>query len=95
MISLKEFELAQALFECSLFCKTISCDGETNAVRSAACQIVQDWIEQQDLSRKEKFALFDRLSEPGPLAHFVDTVIKKKHFEQVVAWPEEVDARTE
>ena len=95
MESVEEFKLAQALFECSIYCEIISCEGETNAVRSAACQIVQNWIEQQDLSRKEKFDLFDRLSKPGPLAHFVETVIKKKHFEQVVAWPEEVDARTE
>ena len=84
-----EFKLAQALFDCSIYCEMISSDGETNAVKSAVCQFIHNWIESQDLSKKEKFDLFEKLSKPGPVAHFVDAVVKKRHFESVVAWPDE------
>ena len=84
-----EFKLAQALFDCSIYCEIISCDEQTNAVRSAVCQFIHSWIEEQDLPRAEKFILFERLSKPGPVAHFVEAVVKKRHFERVIAWPEE------
>ena len=84
-----EFKLAQALFDCSVYCEIISSNDQTNAVRDAACQFIHNWIEGQDLSRAEKFILFEKLSKPGPVAHFVEAVRKKRHFERVIAWPDE------
>ena len=79
-----EFKLAQALFDCSVYCEIISSKDQPNAVRDAVCDFIQNWLDGQGLSEKEEWDLFEKLSKPGPVAHFVNAVIKKRNFETVV-----------
>ena len=63
-----EFELMQAMWDCSCYVRDLPTREETSAIKRATGRIMSRWIAQQDLSPEEKIKLCDRVTSPGPVA---------------------------
>ena len=67
MEEVTEFELMQAVWDCSRYVEGLPTREETSAIKAVSCQLMMRWIDQQDLSREEKFKLLDEVTKPGPI----------------------------
>ena len=67
MEKVTEFELMQALWDCSCYVRDLPTKEESSAIKGAVTKLLTRWIVQQNLSKEESFELTDRVTEKGPI----------------------------
>ena len=74
-----EFELVQAMWDCSCYVRDLPTREETSAIKAVTARILSRWLVQQDLSNEEKFKLFDQVTESGPVALAAKNALNTKY----------------
>ena len=74
-----EFELMQALWDCSTYVRDLPTKEETRAIKEHTSILLHDWLDQQNLSDKEHSALAARVTRSGPLVQAAQSARKEKH----------------
>jgi len=68
MEKVTEFDLMQALRDCSFYLKASPTKEESEAIDRTVRAMMFDWLEQQVLSDDERIELFQKLVlDPGPV----------------------------
>ncbi len=79
MEKITEFDLMQALCDCSIYVRDLPTKEETRAIKSVVNKLMSTWIEQQDLSKDEKFELLNKVHEPGPVCLAAKKALRIKY----------------
>ena len=79
MEKVTEFELMQALCDCSLYVRDLPTKEESNAIKFVINELMARWIEQQDLSKDKKFELLDKVLKPGPICTAAKKALRTKY----------------
>lgn len=79
MEKVTEFELMQALWNCSWYVKDLPTKEEASAINNAVCQLLTRWIVQQNLPEEEGFELLDRVVEKGPVGKAAEEAYYRRH----------------
>ena len=74
-----EFDLMQALWDCSCYVRDLPTKEETRAIKDVIHRLVSNWIEQQDLSKEERLALFEKVLEPGPVCLAAQKALRSRY----------------
>jgi hypothetical protein len=68
MEKVTEFDLMQALRDCSFYLKVLPTKEESQAIEGVVREMMFNWLEQQDSSDYETIELFKKLVlDPGPV----------------------------
>ena len=73
-----EFDLMQALWDCSIYVRDLPTKEETRAIKEHTSILLHDWLDQQNLSEKEHRALAARVTKSGPLDQAAQNAFKQK-----------------
>ena len=68
MEKVTEFDLMQALWDCSCYVRDLPTKEESQAIRGLVSQIMSNWIDQQGLPDDESIELFKKVIEDGPVS---------------------------
>jgi|TARA_R100000030_G_scaffold57352_1_gene43195 predicted XRE-type DNA-binding protein len=79
MEKVTEFDLMHALWDCSCYVRDLPTKEETRAIKNVINRLVSTWIEQQNLSKEERIALFERVMEPGPLCTAAQKALRSRY----------------
>ena len=79
MEKITEFDLVQALNDCSIYVRDLPTKEETSAIKRVVNELVSKWIEQQDLSNDEKFKLVEKVHKSGPLGKAAKKALRSKY----------------
>lgn len=79
MDKVTEFDLVQALNDCSIYVRDLPTKEEAYAIKSVVSQLVTKWIEQQGLSIDEKFKLVEKVYESGPLCKAAQKALRSRY----------------
>jgi predicted XRE-type DNA-binding protein len=74
-----EFELMQAMWDCSCYVRDLPTREETSAIKAVTCEILGRWIQQQDLPVEEGFKLLERITSHGPVALAAKNALNTKY----------------
>ena len=66
-MTVTERDLANAVFELSVYVSSLPSREEAEAINSAAVKIFADWIAQQGLPNEKAHELFNSVVAPGPI----------------------------
>ena len=79
MEKVTEFDLMQALWDCSCYVRDLPTKEETRAIKDAVSRIMSKWIDQQDLPGNERTELFKKVLEPGPVCTAARKALRTKY----------------
>lgn len=79
MEKVTEFDIMQALWDCSCYVRDLPTKEETRAIKDVIHRLVSNWIEQQDLSKEERLALFEKVLEPGPVCLAAQKALRSRY----------------
>jgi len=79
MKKVTEFELMQALWDCSCYVSDLPTKEEAIAVKNGVSNVLYRWIQQQELSDNEKNELSEKVITPGPLEKAAQKALSKRH----------------
>ena len=79
MEKVTEFELMQALWDCSCYVRDLPTKEETRAIKDVVSRIMSKWIDQQDLSGDERIELFKKVLEPGPVCTAAKKALRSRY----------------
>ena len=79
MEKITDFDLMQALWDCSCYVKDLPTKEESRAIKDVVGQIMSKWIEQQDLCGDERIKLFEKVLEPGPVCLAAKKALRSRY----------------
>ena len=79
MEKVTEFELMQALWDCSCYVRDLPTKEESSAIKGAVTKLLTRWILQQNLSKEESFELTDRVTEKGPIDKAATEALRRRY----------------
>jgi predicted XRE-type DNA-binding protein len=79
MEKVTEFDLMQALWDCSCYVRDLPTKEETRAIKEVINRLVSTWIEQQNLSKEERIELFKKVLEPGPVCTAAQKALRSRY----------------
>ena len=79
MEKVTEFDLMQALWDCSCYVRDLPTKEETRAIKDVINRLVSAWIEQQNLSKEERIELFKKVLEPGPVCTAAKKALRSRY----------------
>lgn len=82
MEKVTEFELMQALWDCSCYVRDLPTKEETRAIKDVVGELMSRWIAQQHLSNEEGLDLFKKVLEPGPLCLAAKKALRGRYFDK-------------
>ncbi len=74
-----EFELMQALWDCSCYVGDLPTKEEAIAVKHGVSDIFYRWVQQQDLPDHKKKKLSEKVSTPGALDKAARKALSKRY----------------
>ena len=79
MKKVTEFDLMQALWDCSCYVRDLPTKEEVVAIKHGVSDIFYRWVEQQDLSYHKKQKLFEKVMAPGALDKAARKALSKRY----------------
>ena len=79
MEKVTEFDLMQALWDCSCYVRDLPTKEETRAIKDVINRLVSAWIEQQNLSKEERIELFKKVLEPEPVCTAAKKALRSRY----------------
>ena len=79
MDKITEFDLVQALWDCSCYVRDLPTKEESRAIKAVVSSIFSRWVAQQEISDDARVALIDQITSDGPVAKAASKALKQRY----------------